>query len=148
MKVKRFYAFLLLVLTALSANVVMAQQMALPIDEAVRIGKLDNGLTYYIRHNNYPEHRADFYIAQRVGAMQEEDSQNGLAHFLEHMAFNGSEHFNGEGHGIIDFIQSIGLNFGADVNAFTSFTRTVYLVTNVPTARQSVLDSCLLVLKD
>ena len=148
MSVKRIFAALLLLLMAFSANVMMAQQMELPIDEAVRIGKLDNGLTYFIRHNNYPENRADFYIAQRVGAMQEEDSQNGLAHFLEHMAFNGSEHFNGEGHGIIDFIQSIGLNFGADVNAFTSFTRTIYLVTNVPTTRQGVLDSCLLVLKD
>ena len=147
MNMRKIFATLLLLLVAASANV-MAQQMELPIDEAVRIGKLDNGLTYFIRHNNYPEHRADFYIAQRVGAMQEEDSQNGLAHFLEHMAFNGSEHFNGEGKGIIDFIQSIGLNFGADVNAFTSFTRTVYLVTNVPTTRQSVLDSCLLVLKD
>ena len=147
MNMRKIFATLMLLLVAASANV-MAQQMELPIDEAVRIGKLDNGLTYFIRHNNYPEHRADFYIAQRVGAMQEEDSQNGLAHFLEHMAFNGSEHFNGEGKGIIDFIQSIGLNFGADVNAFTSFTRTVYLVTNVPTTRQSVLDSCLLVLKD
>ena len=80
--------------------------------------------------------------------MQEEDNQNGLAHFLEHMAFNGSEHFNGEGHGIMDFIQSIGLNFGSDVNAYTYFTETVYNIDNVPTTRQSALDSCLLVLKD
>ena len=61
----------------------------LPTDPATRIGKLDNGLTYYIRHNEYPEHVANFYIAQRVGSIQEEDSQRGLAHFLEHMAFNG-----------------------------------------------------------
>ena len=147
MKMKKFFAAMLLMLMAFSANV-MTAQMAIPIDDAVRIGKLDNGLTYYIKYNNYPEHRANFYIAQRVGAMQEEDNQNGLAHFLEHMAFNGSEHFNGEGNGIIDYIQSIGLNFGADVNAFTSFNRTVYLVTNVPTTRQGVLDSCLLILKD
>ena len=149
-KTKRFLLVLLLMLAAFSTNVMMAQGtgMTIPIDEAVRIGKLDNGLTYYIRHNNYPEHRANFYIAQRVGAMQEEDNQNGLAHFLEHMAFNGSEHFNGEGNGIMDFIQRIGLNFGADVNAYTYFTETVYNIDNVPTARQSTLDSCLLVLKD
>ena len=149
MNAKKLFAALLLMLVAFSANVMTAQQMPpIPIDEAVRIGKLDNGLTYYIRHNDYPEHRANFYIAQRVGAMQEEDSQNGLAHFLEHMAFNGSENFNGEGNGIMDFIQRIGLNFGSDVNAYTSFTETVYNIDNVPTTRQSVLDSCLLVLKD
>ena len=148
MKIKNLFAVLLLMLVAFGTNVMTAQQMAIPIDEAVRIGKLDNGLTYYIRHNEYPEHRANFYIAQRVGAMQEEDNQNGLAHFLEHMAFNGSEHFNGEGNGIMDFIQRIGLNFGSDVNAYTYFTETVYNIDNVPTARQSVLDSCLLVLKD
>ena len=149
MNAKKLFAALLLMLVAFSANVMTAQQIPpIPIDEAVRIGKLDNGLTYYIRHNNYPEHRANFYIAQRVGAMQEEDSQNGLAHFLEHMAFNGSENFNGEGNGIMDFIQRIGLNFGSDVNAYTYFTETVYNIDNVPTTRQSVLDSCLLVLKD
>ena len=150
MNVKKLFIALLLLVVAFGTNVMMAQGMgmAIPIDEAVRIGKLDNGLTYYIRHNNYPEHRANFYIAQRVGAMQEEDNQNGLAHFLEHMAFNGSEHFNGEGNGIMDFIQRIGLNFGSDVNAYTYFTETVYNIDNVPTARQSVLDSCLLVLKD
>ena len=148
MKIKNLFAVLLLMLVAFGTNVMTAQQMTIPIDEAVRIGKLDNGMTYYIRHNNYPEHRANFYIAQRVGAMQEEDNQNGLAHFLEHMAFNGSEHFNGEGNGIMDFIQRIGLNFGGDVNAYTYFTETVYNIDNVPTARQSVLDSCLLVLKD
>ena len=148
MRVKNLFAVLMLLIMAFGTNVMTAQQMTIPIDEAVRIGKLDNGLTYYIRHNDYPEHRANFYIAQRVGAMQEEDDQNGLAHFLEHMAFNGSENFNGEGNGIMDFIQRIGLNFGGDVNAYTSFTETVYNIDNVPTARQSTLDSCLLVLKD
>ena len=150
MNVKKLFVAVLLMVVAFGTNVMMAQGMgmAIPIDEAVRIGKLDNGMTYYIRHNNYPEHRANFYIAQRVGAMQEEDNQNGLAHFLEHMAFNGSEHFNGEGNGIMDFIQRIGLNFGSDVNAYTYFTETVYNIDNVPTASQSTLDSCLLVLKD
>ena len=143
MTIKRFFAALLLMLMAFSTNVMVAQQMELPIDEAVRIGKLDNGLTYYIRHNNYPEQRANFYIAQRVGAMQEEDDQNGLAHFLEHMAFNGSEHFHGEGKRIDDYLDSKGYN-----NAYTSFTETVYIINDVPTTNQGTLDSCLLILKD
>ena len=147
MNVKKVFAVLLLMVVALSVNVTMAQEMPpIPVDEAVRIGKLDNGLTYYIRHNDYPEHRVNFYIAQRVGAMQEDDSQQGLAHFLEHMAFNGSEHFPGLG--ILDFTRSLGLNFGGDLNAGTGFTHTVYNVNNVPSTRQSALDSCLLILKD
>ncbi len=90
MNVKKVFAVLLLMVVALSVNVTMAQEMPpIPVDEAVRIGKLDNGLTYYIRHNDYPEHRVNFYIAQRVGAMQEDDSQQGLAHFLEQ--FTGFE---------------------------------------------------------
>ena len=147
MKTRKFFAVLLLMLVAFSANVMMAQQMPpIPVDDAVRIGKLSNGMTYYIRHNNYPEQRVNFYIVQRVGAMQEEDNQQGLAHFLEHMAFNGSEHF--PGNGIIDFTRSLGLSFGGDVNAATNFTQTIYNVSNVPSTRQSALDSCLLILKD
>ena len=147
MKMKKIFAALLLMLVALSAQVTMAQQLPpIPTDEAVLIGKLDNGLTYYIRHNDYPEHKVNFYIVQRVGTMQEDDNQQGLAHFLEHMAFNGSDHF--KGNGIIDFTRSLGLSFGGDVNAGTSFTRTIYNVCNVPSTRQSALDSCLLILKD
>ena len=143
MKVNKLFAVLLLMLVAFSANMMTAQEMTLPIDPAVRIGKLNNGLTYYIRHNNYPEQRANFYIAQRVGAMQEEDDQNGLAHFLEHMAFNGSEHFHGEGHRIDDNLQSKGYN-----NAYTNYTETVYIISDVPTTDQGVVDSCMLILKD
>ena len=141
--IKRFFTALLLMLMVFSVNVMMAQQMELSIDEAVRIGKLDCGLTYYIRHNNYPEQRANFYIAQRVGAMQEEDNQNGLAHFLEHMAFNGSEHFHGEGHRIDDYLDSKGYN-----NAYTNFTETVYIINDIPTTSQGTIDSCMLILKD
>lgn len=137
------------VLTLLGTTAMVAQPMQLPpipVDPAVRIGKLDNGLTYYIRHNEYPEHVANFYIAQRVGSIQEEESQRGLAHFLEHMAFNGSEHF--KGNGIIDFTRSLGVEFGSDLNAYTSIDQTVYRVCNVPTKRATALDSCLLILKD
>ena len=146
MKIRMFFAA---VLTMFSATAMVAQQMQMPpipVDPAVRIGKLDNGLTYYIRHNEYPEHVANFYIAQRVGSINEDESQRGLAHFLEHMAFNGSEHF--KGNGIIEFCRSLGVEFGSDLNAYTSIDQTVYRVCNVPTKRATALDSCLLILKD
>ena len=149
MNMKKIFSMLLLMLMAFSFNVLTAQEMPpIPVDDAVRIGKLDCGLTYYIRHNDYPEHRVNFYIAQRVGSIQEEESQRGLAHFLEHMAFNGSEHFNGEGKGIIDYTRSLGVNFGGDLNAYTSIAETVYNINDVPSTRQSAIDSCLLILKD
>ena len=149
MNMKRLFIALLLMMVAFSTNMVMAQQMPpIPVDPEVRIGKLDCGLTYYIRHNDYPEHRVNFYIAQRVGSIQEEESQRGLAHFLEHMAFNGSEHFNGEGKAIIDYTRSLGVNFGGDLNAYTSIAETVYNINDVPSTRQSAIDSCLLILKD
>ena len=93
MSLRRFYA---IAFVLLAIGTVVAQQMpAIPQDPDVKVGKLDNGLTYYIRHNAWPEQRAEFYIAQRVGSIQEDDNQRGLAHFLEHMAFNGSKHFKG-----------------------------------------------------
>ena len=122
------------------------QAPPIPVDTAVRIGKLPNGLTYYIRHNNWPEHRADFYIAQKVGSIQEEESQRGLAHFLEHMCFNGTKHF--PGNELIRYLETLGVKFGGDLNAYTSIDQTVYNISNVPTTRQTALDSCLLILSD
>lgn len=122
------------------------QMPAIPMDTAVRMGKLPNGLTYYIRYNNWPEHRANFYIAQKVGSIQEEESQRGLAHFLEHMAFNGSDHF--QGNDLIEWCRAHGIEFGGDLNAYTSIDQTVYNINNVPTQNQGVLDSCLLILRD
>ena len=149
MKMKKFFAAMLLMVMAFGTSGLKAQSMGpIPTDPEVRVGKLDCGLTYYIRHNDYPEHRVNFYIAQRVGSIQEEESQRGLAHFLEHMAFNGSEHFNGEGKGIIDYTRSLGVNFGGDLNAYTSIAETVYNINDVPSTRQSAIDSCLLILKD
>ncbi len=131
----------------LVALVATAQQMPqLPVDPDVRIGKLDNGLTYYIRYNNWPEDRADFFIAQKVGSIQEEDNQRGLAHFLEHMCFNGTKNF--PGNEVVRYCESIGVQFGRDLNAYTSIDETVYNISNVPTTRQSSLDSCLLILHD
>lgn len=139
--------FLLLALLTLSILNVSAQQpVQLPTDSAVRIGKLDNGLTYYIRHNEQPKQRAEFHIAQAVGAILEEDHQNGLAHFLEHMAFNGTRHF--EGKGIIKYFESIGVNFGGNINAYTSLDETVYRLSDVPTVREGIIDSALLVMHD
>lgn len=121
-------------------------QQALPIDPQVRYGKLDNGLSYYIRANRKPKNRAEFYIAQNVGAILENDDQNGLAHFLEHMAFNGTKNFPGKG--IINYFESIGVRFGENINAYTSLDETVYNLSDVPTTRESILDSALLVLHD
>ena len=131
---------------ALSLVATAQQPQALPIDSAVRVGKLENGLTYYIRHNEYPKQRAEFHIAQAVGATMEEDHQNGLAHFLEHMAFNGTEHFAGKG--IIEYFESIGVNFGGNINAYTSLDETVYRLSEVPTIREGIIDSALLVMHD
>ena len=131
---------------ALSLVAVAQQPQPLPIDSAVRVGKLENGLTYYIRHNEYPKQRAEFHIAQAVGAILEEDHQNGLAHFLEHMAFNGTEHFAGKG--IIEYFESIGVNFGGNINAYTALDETVYRLSEVPTVREGIIDSALLVMHD
>ena len=90
MRLKHFLVVAFMFVVGLATAQEMGQ---IPVDKNVRIGKLQNGLTYYIRHNDWPEHVANFYIAQRVGSIQENDDQRGLAHFLEHMAFNGSEHF-------------------------------------------------------
>ena len=139
---------LLLSITLLCAAMVSAQEAPekLPMDPEVRYGRLDNGLTYYIRHNEQPKQRAEFHIAQAVGAILEEDNQNGLAHFLEHMAFNGTQHFPGKG--IINYFESIGVNFGGNINAYTSIDETVYRLSDVPTYREGIVDSALLVMHD
>mgnify|MGYP001034325825 CR=1 FL=1 len=121
-------------------------QFTLPTDPNVRIGQLDNGLTYYIRHNALPENRADFYIAQKVGSIQEKPEQRGLAHFLEHMCFNGTTHF--PGNTLIEYLESIGVKFGENLNAYTSIDETVYNISNVPVTREGAIDSCLLILHD
>ncbi len=129
-----------------SATAQQGQTPTVPVDPNVRIGKLDNGLTYYIRHNEWPEDRAEFYIAQKVGSIQEEDHQMGLAHFLEHMCFNGTKNFPGSS--LKTWLESIGVKFGENLNAYTSFDETVYNISNVPSTREGVIDSCLLILHD
>lgn len=142
---RRLLILATLFVTMLTVKAQLPQE--LPVDPQVRYGKLDNGLTYYIRHNAYPENRAEFYIAQQVGSMQEEDSQSGLAHFLEHMAFNGSKNFPGR-KGMLDYLEKIGAKFGTNVNAYTSFDNTVYNLSAIPVVREGIVDSCLLILHD
>ncbi len=139
---------LIAALTLCLGTMASAQQMPpIPVDPNVKIGKLDNGLTYYIRHNEEPKGQANFYIAQKVGSILEDEEQRGLAHFLEHMCFNGTEHF--PGNGVVKYCESIGVKFGADLNAYTSIDETVYNIDNVPVAKvPSAVDSCLWILHD
>ena len=137
---------LFITLAALIAATVAFAQTPLPNDPEVRVGKLDNGMTYYIRHNDQPAQRAEFYLATDVGAFQESDDQDGLAHFLEHMCFNGTKNFPGKS--LLEWLQSIGAEFGRNINASTGFEQTQYMLNNIPIVRESVIDSCILVLHD
>lgn len=139
--------FLLLVVLLISATFSFAQEAALlPNDPAVRVGKLDNGMTYYIRHNELPKGQADFYLATDAGALQEAPDQDGLAHFLEHMCFNGTKNFPGKN--LLNWLESIGASFGGNVNAGTGIEQTVYMLTNIPLVRPTVVDSCVLIMHD
>ena len=139
---KRLFIFI----AAMFAAAVAFGQTPLPNDPAVRTGKLENGLTYYIRHNDQPAQRAEFWIATDAGAHQEEDHQDGLAHFFEHMCFNGTKNFPGKS--MLEYLQSIGAEFGRNINASTGFEVTQYMLNNIPVVRESIVDSCLLVLHD
>ncbi len=139
---KRLFLFIAAAFAAAAAFA----QTPLPNDPAVRVGKLDNGMTYYIRHNEQPAQRAEFYLATDVGAFQEEDHQDGLAHFLEHMCFNGTKNFPGKS--LLEWLQSIGAEFGRNINASTGFEQTQYMLNNIPVTRETIIDSCLLVLHD
>ncbi|HTN68728.1 MAG TPA: insulinase family protein [Dysgonamonadaceae bacterium] len=136
----------LLAVLLISLTTIAQQNPPQPMDPTVRHGQLENGLTYFIRQNKQPENRADFYIAQKVGSMQEEDSQAGLAHFLEHMAFNGTKHFPKKE--MLNWLEENGVKFGENVNAYTSFDETVYYLSNVPVTREGIVDSALLILHD
>ena len=136
-------------MTALLGAVILGygQQLPqLPNDPETRVGKLENGMTYYIRHNDKPADRAEFYLATNVGAIQETPDQDGLAHFLEHMCFNGTKNFPGKG--ILNWLQSIGASFGGNVNASTGVEQTIYMLNNIPLVRPTVVDTCLLIMHD
>jgi zinc protease len=141
-----FFALVALILISVSIQAQPDLTKSAPVDPGIRTGKLSNGLTYFIRNNKEPEKRASFYIIQNVGAILENDDQNGLAHFLEHMAFNGTVHFPGKG--IISGLEKHGVAFGSNINAYTGFDETVYNLSDVPVEDPGLVDSCLLILND
>src|SRR5579864_7362932 len=133
----------LAVLTMAATNVGFPQRQAapaptprLPVDSAVTVGRLPNGLTYYIEHNSYPAHRAELRLVVNAGSILETDQQLGLAHVIEHMEFEGTTRF--PRNSLVSYLQSIGLQFGADLNASTRFDETIYKLT-VPTDTERVL---------
>lgn len=142
----RKLTMLLVALTATASVMAQGPMTPIPADPELRTGKLDNGMTYYIRHNEKPKNQADFYILHDVGAIQEEDSQQGLAHFLEHMAFNGTKNLPGKQ--MIEYLETVGVKFGYNLNAGTSWDYTCYNISDVPTQRQGIIDSALLILHD
>jgi zinc protease len=148
---KPFFActrwLLLLVITCLTGAVVAQPGLTdkLPLDPKVKIGKLDNGLTFYIRQNKKPEQKVELRLVLNAGAIQEDDDQQGLAHMSEHMAFNGTTHF--KKNDIVSFLQDIGVGFGNDLNAYTSFDETVYILP-IPTDKPGNLEKGFQVLED
>jgi zinc protease len=149
---KKHFGLSSILLLLISVTLAFSQQQSyfnlndkLPTDPKVKIGKLDNGLTYYIRENKKPEKRAELMIVVAAGSVLEDDDQDGLAHFCEHMAFNGSKNFPKSA--LVDFLESIGVQFGPDLNAFTNQDQTVFMIA-LPTDKLGLLDSGLLVLED
>lgn len=142
---KRVLTFAMIIIAAVCASA-QGQGSPLPLNPNVKSGKLPNGLSYYILHNEFPKERANFYIAQKVGSTLETPEQLGLAHFLEHMAFNGTKNYPGKN--MLNYLQSKGIRFGADINAYTGFDETVYNIDNIPTTDKALMDSVLLVLSD
>jgi len=134
-----------LTFTSLAGAQSTALTQAIPVDPQITIGHLQNGLQYYVRANRKPEKRAELRLVVKAGSVLEDDNQQGLAHFVEHMAFNGTQHF--PKNDIIQFIESLGMRFGADLNAYTSFDETVYIL-QVPTDKTGVMDQALTVLED
>ena len=138
--------FVIIIAALFGAIAFAGAQNPLPNDPAVKVGKLDNGMTYYIRHNDKPAQRAEFYLATHVGAIQETPDQDGLAHFLEHMCFNGLKNLPGKQ--MLEYLQSIGAEFGRNINASTGVEATQYMLNNIPVTREGIIDTCLLVMHD
>src|ERR1700761_8504740 len=129
----------------LTAGFGTTQAQVLPLDPAVRTGKLPNGFTYYIRHNEEPKNRVIFYLVNKAGSVLEDDDQQGLAHFMEHMSFNGTKHF--PKNELVDYLQKSGVRFGADLNAYTSFDETVYQLP-IPSDKPELLAGGLRIMRD
>jgi len=121
------------------------KEAVLPLDPAVRTGKLPNGFTYYIRHNEEPKNRVMMYLVNKAGSVLEDEDQRGLAHFMEHMSFNGTKHF--PHNELVDYLQKAGVRFGADINAYTSFDETVYQLP-IPSDKPELLKGGLEIMRD
>ena len=137
-----FLMFLLVLVSQLHAQ---NDSLIIPISPDLEIGKLDNGLTYYLQQNQKPADIVELRMVVNTGSVMEDDDQLGLAHFLEHMAFNGTKSF--EKNDIVSYLQSIGVEFGADLNAYTSFDETVYILP-IPSAEFENLDKGFQILKE
>ena len=131
---------------ALLTLTVTAREKQFPVDPELRIGKLENGMTYYIRHNEQPKGRAEFWLVQNTGSLVEEDNERGMAHFIEHIAFQGTRNFPDID--MVDILQNNGVSYGRDINASTGFDDTRFQISNVPTSRVELLDTVLLMLHD
>jgi zinc protease len=143
---RSIFIFIPIILFSVQLNARTDLTKAVPLDPEIRTGKLQNGLTYFIRANKEPRKRASFYFIQNVGALLENDNQNGLAHFLEHMAFNGTLHFPGKT--LISTLEKHGVAFGTNINAYTGQDETIYNLSDVPVDSPGLIDSCLLALYD
>ena len=141
-------AILLAIAVVLALPVMLAavNEPTLPVDPMLRVGRLDNGMTYYIRHNAQPAGRAEFWLIQNTGSLVEEDNERGLAHFIEHIAFQGTRNFPNID--MVNILQNHGVSYGKDINASTGFDDTRFQISNVPTSRVELLDTVLLMLKD
>ena len=144
MEIKRILVLLLALVAVM--QMAGAKEKELPVDPELRIGRLENGLTYYIRHNERPSGRAEFWLVQNTGSLVEEDDERGLAHMIEHIAFQGTRNFPGIN--MVDILQNNGVSYGRDINASTGFDDTRFQISNVPTDRTELLDTVLLMLKD
>jgi zinc protease len=122
-----------------------ALNQPMPVDQQITVGRFSNGLRYYVRANKKPEKRMELRLVVKAGSILEEDDQQGLAHFVEHMAFNGTRHF--PKNEVVSFIESLGMRFGADLNAYTSFDETVYML-QVPTDKPEAMERAMLILED
>ncbi|PCH77710.1 MAG: peptidase M16 [Flavobacteriaceae bacterium] len=140
------YSLILLAILLPISNMSIAQSRHLSTHKNLKTGVLKNGMTYYIYPSKVVENTASFFLIQNVGAILEEDNQQGLAHFLEHMAFNGTKHFKGKS--LLDFYEKHGLVFGTNINAYTSFDETVYNLSSIPIQEEGMLDASLLVMAD
>src|SRR5215204_5072138 len=145
LKFQHCYAFVLALLIGVPTFSQINLTSPIPVDPNVKIGKLSNGLTYYIRKNAKPEKKVELRLAVNAGSILEDPDQRGLAHFMEHMNFNGSKHF--PKNELVDYLQKSGVKFGADLNAYTNFDETVYILP-IPTSDPTVVEKGFTVLED